>query len=138
MNRKALLIPIVPCNLIVQGLSFTINISLKLILRRMTKVTVFGADILDVLNIICGQHFLRIFYSLNTLRRFTLFISYWLIRRILFIRQFLCSTLQISALQFFLLCLIQIPVFCNKLTDTLFNNIPLKDRSSIRLHDASF
>ena len=87
MDRKAFFVSVMSCNLIVQGLSFTINIGFKLILSCMSEVTVFGANILDVLNIICGQHFFSTFLDrLYTLCYLTLFISYCPIRCILFIR----------------------------------------------------
>ena len=87
MDRKALLISVMSCNLIVQSLPFTINISFKLIFCGMSEVTVFGTDVLDVLNIIRCQHFFSTFFDrLYTLCYLTLFISYCPIRCILFIR----------------------------------------------------
>ena len=135
MNRKAFLIPVVSCHFIVQSLTLSINIRFQHILRGMSEVAEFCTDVLDVLNIICCKFPIMIFrMSVLYLRAFI----FNLLKRILLIRQFLCSFLQMSALQFFLFCLVKKLICRHQFTNTLFNDIPLKDRSSIRLHDASF
>ena len=100
----------------------TLNIGL----RRYGQI-IIGCLLCCKLSVFCLNIFLN-------LRAFI----FNLLKRILLIRQFLCSFLQMSALQFFLFCLVKKLIYRHQFTNTLFNDIPLKDRSGIRLHDASF